>query len=147
MPTTQHIAKAISGECTCLRLRSAARTLTRAYDAELRDIGVKLSQLSVLVGVAMFDESGASMRPLADALAMDRTTLTRNLAPLVKAGWLRQSASPSDGRTRNVTLTEAGADLLERAFPLWKRAQAAIRRELGPARLEALVTELDHLVG
>jgi len=145
MPTTQQIARTIASECACLRLRGAARSLTRDYDAELRAAGIKLSQLSVLVAVAMFGERGAAMKPLAEAIAMDRTTLTRNLRPLIDADWLRLSKSETDGRSRTVTLTQGGAELLERAFPLWKRAQISARKRLGPEHFTALAAELDHL--
>jgi len=146
MPTTQQIARTIANECTCLRLRGAARSLTRSYDAELRAAGLKLSQLSILVAVAMFGEDGASMKRLAEVIAMDRTTLTRNLQPLAKAAWIRIAAAPNDARSRTVSLTRAGAEVLEQAFPLWKRAQTAARKALGPEHFEALNAELSHVL-
>lgn len=147
MPTTQQIARTIASECACLRLRGAARSLTRDYDAELRSAGLKLSQLSVLVAVALFGDGGAAMKPLAEAIAMDRTTLTRNLRPLIDAGWLTLRPSATDGRSRSATLTESGAELLEQALPLWKRAQASARKRLGADHFTALGRELDHLLG
>jgi DNA-binding MarR family transcriptional regulator len=145
MKNAQQLARTIAAECVCLRLRGAARTMTRSYDAELRAAGLRLSQLTVLVGVAMFPEAGAPIKPLAEALVMDRTTLTRNLRPLVKQGWLSQRTSPNDGRSRVVTLSAAGEKALETAFPFWKRAQAAAKKELGAARLATLGAELDRI--
>ena len=146
MPTTQQIARTIANECTCLRLRGAARSLTRGYDSELRAAGLKLSQLSILVAVAIFGEDGATMKRLAEVIAMDRTTLTRNLQPLVKASWVKIATGAEDARSRTVTLTRDGAEMLEQVFPLWKRAQAAARKALGPEHFEALNAELDHVL-
>jgi len=146
MKHAQQLARTIAAECACLRLRGAARTLSRYYDGELREAGLRLSQLTILVGVAMFPEGEAAMKPLSDALVMDRTTLTRNLRPLVNQGWLSVGTGKGDGRSRVVTLTAAGEKALEAAFPLWKRAQATAKKEFGAARLAALGTELDDLL-
>src|SRR5688500_18605074 len=89
-------ARTISRNCTCLRVRQASRVLTRVYDEVLRPLGVQTSQLTLLVAVAEFGESGASLGALADALVMDRTTLTRNVRPLENAGLLRNARSPED---------------------------------------------------
>src|SRR4051794_19872527 len=146
MKNAQQLARTIAAECACLRLRSAARTMTRYYDAELREAGLRLSQLTLLVGVAMFPEGEAAMKPLSEALVMDRTTLTRNLRPLVKQGWLGIGAAKGDARSRVVELTHAGEKTLEVAFPLWKRAQATAKKEFGAAHLASLASELDQLL-
>jgi DNA-binding MarR family transcriptional regulator len=146
MKNAQQLARTIAAECACLRLRSAARTLSRYYDAELRESGLRQSQLTILVGVAMFPEGAAAMKPLSDALVMDRTTLTRNLQPLIKQGCLSIGTGKDDGRSRVVTLTAIGEKALEAAFPLWKRAQATAKKEFGAARLAALGTELDQML-
>src|SRR5580692_3801872 len=71
-------ASRIARECTCMRVRQASRVLTKIYDTELRSTGLQESQLSVLVAIAHFGESGATIGNLAQALRMDRTTVTRN---------------------------------------------------------------------
>jgi DNA-binding MarR family transcriptional regulator len=146
MKNAQQLARTIAAECACLRLRGAARTMTRYYDAELREAGLRLSQLTLLVGVAMFPEGEAAMKPLSEALVMDRTTLTRNLQPLIKQGWLSTGASKGDARSRVVDLTPTGEKALEAAFPLWKRAQAAAKKEFGAAHLASLGNQLDQLL-
>lgn len=146
MPTPQQVARTIEAECSCLRLRGAARALSRGYDAELRAVGLKLSQLTILVGTAMFGEGGATIQALADAVVMDRTTLTRNLRPLEKEGLLRLAPSPSDGRSRVVRLTERGDATLVDAFPLWRRAQRAARATAGAEVMDAVTAALDPLL-
>ena len=129
-----------------MRIRQASRLLTRIYDESLRSLGIQESQLSVLVAIAIFGENGATMGALAKALVMDRTTLTRNIQPLEKAGWLRVARAPNDARTRIVFLTRSGERMVESAAPLWEHAQKRIRRALGAEGFEALRSRLSEVV-
>jgi len=145
MPDSAHHARRIATECTGTRVRQVSRLLTRIYDDALRPIGIGGSQLSVLVAVAMFGEAGAPMGVLADKLVMDRTTLTRNIVPLERAGYLRVARSPDDARTRVVLLTRAGERIIDAAFPRWEEAQRRIKRALGGERFEGLRAHLSAL--
>jgi len=78
---------------------------------------------------------------LAKNLGMDRTTLTRNLKPLLKANFV-ECKPGMDRRRREVTLTENGAAVLAKAIPLWKQAQQEFIEYLGPERFDALLDEL-----
>jgi DNA-binding MarR family transcriptional regulator len=135
-------AKRISTDCYADGIRKAARSLSRLYDAELRPSGLRVSQLIVLVATAQVGESGAPMRTIARTLAMDPTTMTRNLYPLEMRGLLRVARSPADGRVRFVFLTNAGKRKVEEAFPLWERAQAAVHRRFGERRANLVRSEL-----
>jgi DNA-binding MarR family transcriptional regulator len=139
-------AHTIGAECVAHRVRQASRLMTRVYDDCLRPLGVQESQFSLLVAVATFGDEGVPMSRLARSLVMDRTTLTRNIVPLEKSGFLRVARSPSDARARIVLLTRAGEELVEAGFPLWKQAQAKIQQALGAARFEALRAQLAELV-
>src|SRR5262249_12684267 len=99
MTDLEHMAHQIASECPAIRVREASRLLTRAYDAALRPVGLQFSQLSILVAVSVFGDHGGAMGPLADRLAMDRTTLTRNLKPLERAGLVEVARAPGDART------------------------------------------------
>lgn len=121
--------------CTCFRLRGATRRLTRRYDRALRPAGIRINQYSVLAHLAR--DGDRSMTGLARALATDRTTLTRNLGPLEAAGWVDVSDGP-DLRTRSVSITAAGRAKFEQAMPLWREAQRAVKRALGPGDLALL---------
>ncbi len=114
--------------CTCAMLRRTARRVTRIYDRALRPAGVRLTQYSVLANVAR--SGGLSITELATRLEMERTTLTRNLRPLVRAGWVIV-ARGSDRRQRSVGLTQAGRQVYETARPLWEAAEARLRENLG----------------
>ena len=112
--------------CLCLQSRMTARAVTRAYDAALKPVGLKATGFSLLVAVA---HGGArSMTELADHLAMERTTLVRNVDLMVRDGLVARAAA---GRAATLVLTTAGHRQLERALPLWQAAQATILRRLG----------------
>jgi len=144
--TFSQAARRIAQECSGIRVRQASRLLTRVYDEALRPLGIQASQLSVLIAVALVGENGGNFGAVARVLSMDRTTLTRNLAPLEKAGLLRVSRSPTDARARIVSLTRAGEKQIESAYPRWEQAQKQIRARLGASTFDALRAQLDGVV-
>jgi DNA-binding MarR family transcriptional regulator len=113
-----------------------SRVLTRLYDDAMRATGLRVSQFTVLVAIAMFGEPGAKIGKLADVLAMERTTLTRNIGPLESAGLMRVARDPDDTRARILLLTRAGERAIEAAFPLWQAAQRQAREAIGGGRLD-----------
>jgi DNA-binding MarR family transcriptional regulator len=133
----------IIANCACLKVRMAARAITRAYDGILRPVGLRATQLSVLVAVAM--DGAISIAALADFLGMDRTTLTRNLRPLQKQGLI--SIGPEGWRrSRNVEITKKGRSRLREALPLWERAQDALKEKLGYDAWANVRAGLDRLI-
>jgi DNA-binding MarR family transcriptional regulator len=130
-------------DCACFNLRKAARAVTQIYEAALAPSGIHATQFSVLVALAVAD--GAPLSRVADGLVMDRTTLTRNLRPLERRGWVRTEAG-DDRRERNLSLTRSGRAALERALPLWQQAQARLHEQLGDARWTRLRADLQGLV-
>ncbi|GAB4346160.1 MAG: MarR family winged helix-turn-helix transcriptional regulator [Desulfobulbaceae bacterium] len=128
--------------CACFNLRRAARSLTRLYDQALRGQNIRVTQFSVLAVLASMGEQ--SICSLADILAADRTTLTRNLGVLEKNGLVTTATGP-DRRTRKVGLTRAGREKLAAALPLWNEAQQRVVESLGPERFASLHTLLDEL--
>ena len=124
-------------------VRRAARQLTRDYDRVLKPAGLKLTQYSVLANLVR--SGGLSITALAERLAMDRTTLTRNLRPLEKAGWIAIRSGP-DRRRRAVDITDHGRRIYERALPLWRRAERAFRRTMGQAESAELRRLVDLML-
>jgi DNA-binding MarR family transcriptional regulator len=122
------IAQSVLDRCLCKRTRAAARAITRVYDDELRETGLRPSQVEDLVTVAANSE--LSITALAEELGMDRTTLTRNLRPLEKRGLIALS-SEGRHRTRLVRLTPTGEAALGGLIGHWERAQTAMERQLG----------------
>ena len=125
--------------CTSFNLRKAARTVTQFYDDALKDSGLKSTQFSLLAMTATL--GGAPISRLADEMAMDRTTLTRNLKPLEEAGLIAVVAG-DDRRVRNVAVTPEGQHALARALPLWRRAQTHMIDRLGDDQWGELLRQL-----
>ena len=135
--------RAILDSCACHRVRTAARAVTRAYDQVLRPVGLRATQLSLLVATAADDP--VSITALAKVMGMDRSTLTRNLRPLESEGLI---AVKLEGwrRSRALQITKKGRLRLEEALPLWRKAQEALRRKLGDRRWESMRSDLDQLI-
>jgi DNA-binding MarR family transcriptional regulator len=125
--------------CTALNLRNATRAITGLYDDAMRPAGVRISQFGLLAALAVSEE--ATVSKLAGVLGLDRTTMTRNLGPLLRRG-LIASETGADARSRVLRLTEKGRAALVRALPLWQRAQARVVRGLGEARWKGLLQGL-----
>ena len=133
----------VARSCAVLNLRRAARAVTSRYEDEMRPLGLKATQFSLLVASALRGPINVSQ--LAELMVMDRTTLTRNLKPLQKQGLL-QVVPGRDRRTRAVTLTAAGEKRLEQALPLWERAQHTVVEGLGQERFAGLLGDLQQTV-
>lgn len=129
--------------CACHKIRMASRAVTRAYDDALRPVGLRATQVSLLAAVAL--EGAMSITALADAIGMDRSTLTRNLAPLEAEGLLRVGGE-GWRRSRTLEITAKGRAALGKAMPLWEAAQKRLRHALGGAEWDAVQGSLDHLI-
>ncbi len=121
--------------CTNLKLRQATRRVSQLYDLEMAKAGLKTTQYSLLSHVLRL----GPLRPgeLAKKMKFSASTLTRNLKPLVDAGWVELSAG-SDARSRTVSITAAGTAKREEALLHWKAAQQNLNRLLGVKRVLAL---------
>lgn len=121
--------------CTHFQLRQLVRRVGLLYDSELAAVGLKTTQYSLLSAVLKL----GPLRPgdLARAMQMQPSTLTRNLRPMVDAGWLAVTAGP-DGRSRAVGITPAGQALRAQAQRRWRVAQDRLNLNLGEQRVAAL---------
>ena len=126
--------------CTNFKLRQLMRRVGQHYDVEMAKIGLKTTQYTLLSYVLKL----GPIRPgeLAHAMTMDASTLTRNLKPLVVAGWVELAAG-SDGRSRSITITAAGRDKRAEAQRHWRAAQLSINQLLGTQRVLALHALVD----
>src|SRR5262245_50905782 len=134
---------ALINECACLRVRTAARAVTRVYDDAFRPLGLRATQLSVLVAVA--SSEAVSIASLSRMLGMDRSTLTRNLRPL-EAKSLVALGPEGHHRSRTLNITSKGDQLVRKALPLWERIQDQLRAALKKPHWTTLHAELDHLI-
>ncbi len=130
--------------CVDFNLRKASRALTSLYSQILAPSGLLITQFSLL---AMLRAHGGSLpvSSFAQELGMDRTTLTRNLRPLVRSGFVRVTPDPTDRRVQLVNLTADGQAALDAAWPLWLDAQQRVQSLLGNDRRSQLLAELQEL--
>ena len=126
--------------CTNLKLRQLSRAVTRHYDAYVARTGLKNTQYSLLSHVVLM----GPVRPgeLARRMKLDASTLTRNLQPLVAAGWI-EIGPGGDERSRTVNATDAGRKLRAEGQKAWKQAQLALNERLGVERVLALHALID----
>jgi DNA-binding MarR family transcriptional regulator len=126
--------------CTNLKLRQLTRRVGHTYDTELAKAGLKITQYSLLSYVVKLGPVRSV--DLAAQLHMDASTLSRNLRPLLAAGWLRLDPGP-DARTHAVVATDAGRAKRGEAQRRWKAAQESVNTTLGPERVAAQHTLID----
>jgi DNA-binding MarR family transcriptional regulator len=126
--------------CSNFKLRQLMRRVSQLYDVELGRIGLKTTQYSLLSRVLKL----GPIRPveLAEAMAIDASTLTRNLKPLIDAGWITV-AKGADARSRLLSITAGGRDKRNEGQRHWKAAQDGLDALLGVERVIALHTLID----
>ena len=127
--------------CTNLKLRQLMRRVAQRYDAEVGQVGLKGTQYSLLSYVVKL----GPIRPvdLAAAMNVDASTLSRNLRPLLAAGWLMLEAG-ADARSHLVQATDAGRAKRAEAQRRWRIAQESLNAALGPQRVVALHALIDE---
>ncbi|MBA2964884.1 MULTISPECIES: MarR family winged helix-turn-helix transcriptional regulator [Ramlibacter] len=122
--------------CHCAAVRQAGRWITQLYDEHLAAVGLRSTQFAVL---SQLDRGGPlGIVGLAEAMVMDRTTITRTVTPLERDGLVAIEAAEGDRRRRVVTLTAKGRTVLAAARPHWRRAQAAFERHFGADEATAM---------
>lgn len=121
--------------CNCLSLRQATRRVTQLYDQALAPVGLRATQFSLLLQTEALGP--IALQPLAEVMVMDRATLGHNVRPLLGRG-LVQLEVGRDRRSRELSITQAGRDLLVEARALWRQAQDAFETEMGRNTASAL---------
>ena len=141
--SAQAVADEIARECVMTRWRMTNRILSAIYDEELRSFGLKSSQLSLLVAVT---KAGPVRRiELGRLLSLDPSTLTRNLAVMLKHSWIEEVLDDGDQRGAPLQTTAQGRRLLERLAPAWHRAQARAKKMLGSSGVDLIFSAVkDH---
>ena len=123
--TTLHVRDT----CLCLHVQRAARALARRFDTALKPLNLNNGQFSLMM--ALNRPEPAPMGPVADLLAMDRTTLTAAIKVLERRGLVETMADPKDRRSRLMRLTDEGTALLTKALPIWQEVHGMLDEELG----------------
>jgi DNA-binding MarR family transcriptional regulator len=114
-----------------MNFRQMARSVTAHFDSQLRPAGLRATQLNLLMAIE--SEAATTVTSLADILAMDRTTMTRNLKLLRERGLVEE---------KRIRLTEKGRRSAAAALPLWEKAQGEFVKSFGKRRWVVLRGEL-----
>ncbi|MEE9413568.1 MAG: MarR family winged helix-turn-helix transcriptional regulator [Methylococcales bacterium] len=135
----QHLLE-IPSSCLDYNLRKASRIAAQHYEEVMKSCGLRNTQFSLLVATCLMDKP--LITDLAHTLAMDRTTVSRNVKPLQRDGLL--SIVPGvDKRSRHIVLTEAGRQRLLQAIPLWQKAHQSLQQKVGMENAQQLLTTLN----
>ena len=139
---TQTLIDTIAGECIAVRLRMLNRVVTNIYDDALRPLGVRVSQMNILVAAGRM----GTARPaeVCERLHLDVSTLSRNVERMKARGWL-EVIPDEDGRAQPFRLTNDGRKLLEKAVPAWKKAQKQAKSLLGDGIVDLLGQAVERL--
>jgi DNA-binding MarR family transcriptional regulator len=128
--------------CYCATLRQASRVLTSIYDEQLREVGLRVTQFTLLQALHL--APGSRITDLVDVLAMKQSTLTRTLAILQSNDWVQVIDRPS-GREKSWELTAQGHHVFEQAIVQWHHAQAMIEQRFGKKRMADMHNSLHAL--
>ncbi|MBQ5946104.1 MarR family winged helix-turn-helix transcriptional regulator [Massilia sp. ST3] len=130
--------------CYCSSLRQASRYLTSFYDQVLSGTGLRVTQFSIL---AKLLRGSANVNQLAKAMVMDRTTLARNLQPLVREDLVVIRPSEQDRRERVIELSGRGREVITAARPAWERAQQLFEEHFGQLQADEMRAMMAAVVG
>lgn len=138
-----NIATKAPEACIGFSLRKADRVITQIYDHHLASCGIKVTQYSILRAIHYLGTSTSAQ--LQEVMILDQTTLSRNLKPLARDGYIHL-APGEDKRARVVSLTESGKALYDQAQQLWKKAQTGLTAQLSPEAVQQLVALSNEIV-
>ena len=132
----------VYNRCLCFGTHRAARTLARRFDAAFAPLGISHGQYSLMMSLNRPEPP--RLGETAAFLAMDRTTLTANLKPLERLGYVEIIPDKEDRRSRRLILTEAGRKLLAAAVPIWRKTHDEVDTYLSgaPSALRATLMEV-----
>jgi DNA-binding MarR family transcriptional regulator len=136
------LAVAMRDGCLGVRVSRLHRLVARRFDQALRPLGLTLPQLEVLAVLMM----RGSLKPsaVAEALAVERSTISRNLSLMEQEGWVALDSSPS-GRAVSVAITQDGIAALARAKAAWTEAQTYVVERVGTDTPGTIDSWLDAL--
>ena len=116
-------------DCYATQFRRSANAISRIYDDELRPTGLKISQFSLLRALRRLGET--TMTEIAIDVALDKTTISRNIKVLIDAGWV-ETGTQEDARFKTARLSKSGTRKLVQAEVHWRRAQQRVEKEVMP---------------
>jgi DNA-binding MarR family transcriptional regulator len=123
-------------------VKKLSRVLVRSYDEALLGSEINITQLAVVRCIAR--RAGEPLSRVAEELEMDRTSLYRAIAPMVRDGWIKMMPG-ADARSRSARVTRKGAQVLAKADSRWNNIQGRLIGTFGKESWTLLVGELNRL--
>lgn len=106
-------------------LMSTARAVRRAYDRSLAEVGVNLTEASILAHLD--GEDGQAQVELGRRIGTSRARIGVHVDALEAKGAVERRPDPTDRRAWRVCLTEAGRDLHRRSVQVDRRVRRRLR--------------------
>jgi DNA-binding MarR family transcriptional regulator len=127
-------------DCLGVRSRILARIVSNFYEQEMQEVDLRIGQMNLLVAIAV----NGKMSPghLADALQLEKSTISRDLQFLMKKTWIEAEQSAA-GRTQFVSITDSGLAVIDKAYPSWLKAQKMVEVALGQVLTVAVSEAID----
>ena len=132
----------IARNCIAVRLRLLNRVVTKVYDDALRPLGLKASQLNILIVTAKLGLARSAQ--VCEILQLDTSTLSRNVERMRARGWL-EVVPEEDARAQPFRLTPQGKRLIEKVIPAWEEAQRQAKELLAEEGIALLDTAAKRL--
>ncbi|MEX0678539.1 MAG: MarR family winged helix-turn-helix transcriptional regulator [Pirellulales bacterium] len=139
----EHKLAEMARTCACFNFRKASRSVTQLFDQILAPTGLRSTQLVILITGLLLGPS--SIARLARELVMDRSTLTRNLRPLMNMGLVRFTQGEG-GKQKTVEVTVNGQAALLKSAPYWERAQSHLVERFGVDAWNRIMADLSAIV-
>jgi len=130
------------GESVLVSARLLSRFITSIYDDRLRRFGITAAQFILL---ALISEGPVTRADIARMQLLERSTLTRNLKPILSQGWVVEVHESADGRSRPIALTTPGKELFSAAQPEWLAAEAEATALLGENGMTTVISVAKRL--
>ena len=133
----------VAKNCLFSKTRTVSRYITNLYTQALKEVGLTPVQYSMLTAIQILKES--NINDLSSALHMDRTTINRNLKPLIREGLVFMNES-SDRRVRLIRITDEGEAVYKKGYASWKQAQCEFQNILGEEKRNEMSELLDEVI-
>jgi len=142
----RRLADEVRRACVGIRVGRLHRLVGRRFDEALRPLGVTIAQMEVLGALTLIS---VPVRPadLVRLLAVERSTVSRNLALLEKRGYVTATETSPTGRSLRVTVTAEGRALYAETEDAWREAQLSLVDQLGADAVPTLDRWLGTLTG
>ena len=115
----------------------------RQLARELKGEGLRVPEWRALA--SLHAKKNLSMSELSDLASIDRSTLTRTMDRMQKAGWVTRLSDSGDMRVTRLSLTAAGQRLFARVWPTVERLNGAAAAGLPESALGMLRWTLEQM--